>query len=186
MGSDRAVTKSGTQLNDEHTHIYIYACIYLSPWAFPHLTHPLGLHRTPGRSPCYTAAAHQLPISHTIVFICQCYCLSSSYLLLPPKRQPVVEMEELFTKSLSLFTPGEQLDWHSQPPLKSMQPFHWVLDSNMSAEVTCGTWTILLVSRVIYVRDDDSLNHSEDYVDNESIWTILWSKALCFSFSLHQ
>ena len=43
---------------------------------------PLGRHRTPLCSLCYTAASHLLIILHMIC-ICQCYFLSSSCPLLP-------------------------------------------------------------------------------------------------------
>ena len=39
-------------------------------------------------SPCDAAASHQLAILHLVVYICQCYSLTSSRLTIPPSPCP--------------------------------------------------------------------------------------------------
>ena len=51
----------------------------------PSLSHPSrSLKSTELISMCYAAASHQLSILHLVVYICQCYSLTSSQLPIPP------------------------------------------------------------------------------------------------------
>ena len=66
----------------------LYVYIYLLPPEPPShlLLAPLQVlteHRAL-QLPVSTAASHQLPVLHTVVYLCQCHSLSSSHRLLPP------------------------------------------------------------------------------------------------------
>ena len=64
-----------------HTYPHIPSLLNLPP---PSLSHPSSSSQsTKLISPCYAAASHQTPILHLVVYICQCYSLTTSQPPLP-------------------------------------------------------------------------------------------------------
>ena len=73
------------KVNQLYAYIYPHIPSLLSlPPALPSLSHPSRWSQsTELISLCYAAASHQLSILHLVVYICQCYSLSTSQPLLP-------------------------------------------------------------------------------------------------------
>ena len=71
------------KVNQLYIYIYPPSCISLPP----SLSHPSRWSQsTELVSLCCAAASHQLAILHLVVYICQCYSITSSQLTLPPPR----------------------------------------------------------------------------------------------------
>ena len=67
----------------------MYTYIPISPPSYmplpPSLSHPSRWSQsTELTSLCYAAVSHQLSILHMVVYICQCYSLTSSQIIFPP------------------------------------------------------------------------------------------------------
>ena len=70
--------------NVNQLYVYMYPLLLNPPFHSPPKSHPSkSLQSTELSSLCYTAASHQLSISHTVIYICQYYSLNSPHPLLP-------------------------------------------------------------------------------------------------------
>ena len=67
------------------SHMYTYIPSTLRPLPTPLQSHlSRSSQRTKLSSLCYIAASHQISVLYMVVYICQCYSLSSFHLPLPP------------------------------------------------------------------------------------------------------